>query len=38
MNTQSVIFKNIAWENAVIVIFPTDFNENLSETLLTQPV
>lgn len=28
MNTQSVTFKNIAWDNAAIVIFPTDFNEN----------
>lgn len=28
MNTQSVTFKNIAWDNAAILIFPADFNEN----------
>lgn len=28
MNTQSVTFKNIAWDNAAILIFPADFNES----------
>lgn len=28
MNTQSVTFKNIAWGNAAILIFPADFNGN----------
>lgn len=28
MNTQSVTFKNIAWDNAAILIFPADFNGN----------
>lgn len=28
MNTQTVKFKNIAWDNAGMLIFPTDFDEN----------
>ena len=28
MNTQTVKFKNIAWDNAGILLFPADFDEN----------
>lgn len=28
MNTQTVKFKNIAWDNAGILLFPVDFDEN----------
>lgn len=28
MNTQKITFKNVAWDNAGILHFPTDFNQN----------
>ena len=28
MNTQKITFKNVAWDNAGILQFPNDFDEN----------